>query len=62
MLNIFGKEVDMGGKSFPQTACLSSKVNKYTAELSFGRRVTLYREELINVNRNLHRAVYKKER
>ena len=34
-LNIFGKEVDLG-KSVPQTACLSSEVNKYTAELSFG--------------------------
>ena len=34
-LNIFDKEVDLG-KSVPQTACLSSEVNKYTAELSFG--------------------------
>ena len=35
-LNIFGKEVDSGEKSIPQTAYLSSEVNKYTAELSFG--------------------------
>ena len=26
-----------------------------------GRRVTLFREGLININRNLHNAVYKKE-
>ena len=35
-LNICGKEVDSGEKSIPQTAYLSSEVNKYTAELSFG--------------------------
>ena len=35
-LNIFGKEVDSGEKSIPQTAYLSLEVNKYTAKLSFG--------------------------
>ena len=35
--NIFSKElICIGEKSVPQTACLSSKVKKYTAELSFG--------------------------
>ena len=36
-LNIFGKEVDSGEKSIPQTAYLSSEVNKYTGELLLGR-------------------------
>ena len=41
-LNIFGKEVDSGEKSIPQTAYLSSEVNKYmyTVELSFGSHIT----------------------
>ena len=39
-LNIFGKEVDSGEKSIPQTAYLSSEVNKYTAKLSFGSYIT----------------------
>ena len=30
-------------------------------QLSFGSFITLYREVLINVNRNLQKAVYKKE-
>ena len=30
------KLICVGKKSVPQTACLSSEVNKYTAELSFG--------------------------
>ena len=35
--NIFSKElICIGEKSVPQTACLLSEVNKYTAELSFG--------------------------
>ena len=34
--NIFSKElICIGEKSVPQTACLLSEVNKYTAELSF---------------------------
>ena len=33
--NIFSEKVDLA-RSLPQTACLSSEVNKYTAELSFG--------------------------
>ena len=34
---IFSKElICIGEKSVPQTACLLSEVNKYTAELSFG--------------------------
>ena len=36
-LNILGEEVDSDEKSIPQTAYLSSEVNKYTAELSLGR-------------------------
>ena len=41
---------------------LSLEVNKYTAEsFRLGRRATLYREGLINVNRNLHKAVDKNE-
>ena len=36
-LNICGKEVDSGEKSIPQTAYLSSEVNKYTGELLLGR-------------------------
>ena len=35
--NIFSKElICIGEKSVPQTACLLSQVNKYTAELSLG--------------------------
>ena len=41
---------------------LSLEVNKYTAEsFRLGRRATLYREGLININRNLHKAVDKNE-
>ena len=51
-----------GEKFVPQTVYLSLEVNKYTAEsFRLGRRATLYREGLININRNLHKAVDKNE-
>ena len=63
-LNICGKEVDSGEKSIPQTAYLSSEVNKYTAKLSFGSYIAQHfitTGLIINIYRNLHKAVYKKE-
>ena len=51
-----------GEKFVPQTVYLSLEVNKYTAEsFRLGRRATLYCEGLININRNLHKAVDKNE-
>ena len=49
-------------KSVPQTACLLSEVNKYTAELLFGSSHNTFNiAKGSNVNRNLHEVVYKKE-
>ena len=53
------KLICIGEKFVPQTACLLSEVNKYTAKLSFGSLGTLYRE---GFNRDLHKVVYKKEK
>ena len=40
------KLICIGEKSVPQTACLSSEVKKYTAELHSGHRATLYHKGL----------------
>ena len=49
-------------KSVPQTACLLSEVNKYTAELLFGSSHNTFNiAKGSNINRNLHEVVYKKE-
>ena len=47
-------------KSSPQRRTM---LNIFGKKQSFrlSRRVTFYREGLINVNRNLHKAVYKKD-
>ena len=61
MLNIFGKETDLGGKLFHKQTVYHQKSINIQQSFRLGRRITLYREVLINVNRNLQKAVYKKE-
>ena len=60
-LNIFGKEADLGGKLFPKQSVYHQKSINIQQSFRLGRCITLYREVLINVNRNLQKAVYKKE-
>ena len=60
MLNIFGKEVDLGGNLFHKQRVYHRKFN-IQQSFRLSRRVTFYREGLININRNLHKAVYKKD-
>ena len=50
-----------GEKFVPQTAICYQKSINIRQSFHLGRRATLYREGLINVNRNLDKAVYKKE-
>ena len=50
----------IGEKFVPQTVCLLSEVNRYTAELSFGSSRNIIVKGS-NVNRSLHKVVYKKE-
>ena len=56
MLNIFGKEVDLGGNLFHKQCVYHQKFN-IQQSFRLSRRVTFYCEGLINVNRNLHKAV-----
>ena len=60
MLNIFGKEVYLGGNLFHKQRVYHQKFN-IQQSFRLSRRVTFYREGLININRNLHKAVYKKD-
>ena len=60
MLNIFGKEVDLGVNLFHKQRVYHQKFN-IQQSFRLSRRVTFYHEGLINVNRNLHKAVYKKD-
>ena len=55
-LNILVKK---GGKLFHKQSVYHQK--SINIQLSFGSFITLYRKVLINVNRNLQKAVYKKE-
>ena len=57
-LNIFGKEVDLGENLFHKQRVYHQKSINIQLSFRLGRRGTLYREGLINVNRNLHKAVY----
>ena len=56
-LNIFGKEADLGGNLFHKQSVYHHKSVNIQQSFRLGRRVTLYREVLINVNRNLQKAV-----
>ena len=60
-LDIFGKEADLGGKLFHKQSVYRQKSINIQQSFLLGRRITLYPEVLINVNRNLQKAVYKKE-
>ena len=60
LLNILGKEVDLARNLFPKKRIYHKSINLHQS-VSLGRRATLHREGLMNVNRNSHKAVYKKE-
>ena len=51
----------MGGNLFHKQRVYHQKSINIQQSFRLGRPVTLYREGLINVNKNLHKAVYKKE-
>ena len=52
-LNIFGKEVDLARNPFPKQRIYHQKSINIQQSFRLGRRATLYREGLINVDRNL---------
>ena len=60
-LNISGKKVDWVRNLFHKQRIYHQKSINIPQSFRLGSRATLYREGLINVNRNLHKAVYKKE-
>ena len=60
-LNISGKEVDFARNLFRKQRICHQKSINIQQSFCLGRRATLYREGLINVNRNLDKAVSKKE-
>ena len=60
-LNICGKEVDLARNLFHKQRIRHQKSINIQQSFRLGRRATLYRKGLINVNRNLDKAVYKKE-
>ena len=60
-LNISGEEVDLARNLFHKQRIYHQKSINIQQSFRLGRRATLYREGLINVNRNLHRAVYMEE-
>ena len=58
------KLICIGEKSVPQTACLSSKVKKYTAELSFGssrntlsRRAQMSPQSSFSISLNFYQTI-----
>ena len=59
-LNISGKEVDLVRNLFHKQRMSQKSIN-IQQSFRLGRRATLNREGLINVNRNLEKAIYKKE-
>ena len=61
LLNISGKEVDFGQNVFHKQHICHHKSINIQQSFRLGRRATLYREGLININRNLDKAVYKKD-
>ena len=60
-LNISGKEVDLARNLFHKQHIYHQKSINIPQSFHLGSCSTLYREGLININRNLHKAVYKKE-
>ena len=60
-LNISGKEVDLARNLFHKQHIYHQKSINIPQSFCLGSCSTLYREGLINVNRNLHKAVYRKE-
>ena len=60
-LNISSKEVDLAGNLFHKQRIYHQKSINIQQSFHLGRRATRYRKGLINVNRNLQKAVYKKE-
>ena len=60
-LNIFGKVVYLARNLFHKQRINHQKSRNIQQSFRLGRRATFYREGLVNVNRNLHTAVYKKE-
>ena len=57
-LNISGKEVDLARNLFHKQRIYHQKSINVQQSFLLGRRATLYYEGLINVNRNLHKAIY----
>ena len=60
-LNISSKEVDLVRNLFHKQGICHQKSINIQQSFRLGHRATLYREGLINFNRNLDNAVYKKE-
>ena len=60
-LNISGKEVDLARNLFHKQRICHQKSINIQQSFRLGRRATLYREGLINVNKNLDEAVYKED-
>ena len=60
-LNICGKEVDLARNLFHKQRICHQKSINIQQSLHLGHRATLYHDGLINVNRNLDKAVYEKE-
>ena len=57
-LNISGKEVDLARNLFHKQRIYHQKSINVQQSFLLGRRATLYHEGLINVNRNVHKAIY----
>ena len=58
-LNIFcSKEVDLARNLFHKERIYHQKSINIQQSFLLGRRATLYHEGLINVNRNVHKAIY----
>ena len=60
-LNISSKEVDLARNLLHKQRICHQKSINIQQSFRLGHRATLYREGLVNVNRNLDNAVYKKE-
>ena len=60
-LNISSKEVDLARNLFHKQGICHQKSINIQQSFRLGHRATLYCEGLINFNRNLDNAVYKKE-
>ena len=56
-LDIFSKEADLGGNLFHKQRVYHQKSIRIQQSFRLDHHITLYREVLNNVNRNLHKAV-----